>query len=265
MSLNKKYSIFVSSTFNDLVEYRKSIHNAILSDGNFPVAMENFTASTQSQWKIIQELIDNCDIYILVVGFKYGSIDEETGMSYTEKEYDYAISANKPILSFILSENFDLEHDGDMSRIKTFRAKVLNNNRLAKICKEEKNLSSDIISALHKEISRTSQRGWVRGNYDTYIGLSLYQINEILESTEKEIIKLFEINNTTTILFHEVRQKLKLSKQKFQYYIEHLGELQLLYYDDSYISDNTNYCELLPDGRKFLIKMLKDNQDDSSK
>lgn len=36
------------------------------------------------------KMIDECDFYLLVIGARYGSIDEETGISYTEKEYNYA-------------------------------------------------------------------------------------------------------------------------------------------------------------------------------
>lgn len=256
MGIVKKYTVFVSSTLKDLKEYRTSIHNAILSDGNFPIAMENFTASSQSQWNTIQSLINDCDYYVLIIGFKYGSIDIETGLSYTEKEYDYAMSSKKPILSFLLDESFGLDRDDDLTKVEAFRNKVLNNGRLAKLCREKKNLSADIISALHSEISISTQAGWIKGGSDTYIGLSLNQIDSMLEDDEKEIIKLFEIQNVDSITFNEFMKILKLSKQKFKYYIEHLEVLQLLYFDSQYISDDTNNCELLPDGRKYLMKIV---------
>lgn len=257
MAIVKKYTVFISSTLKDLKEYRASVHDAILSDGNFPIAMENFTASSQSQWNTIQSLINDSDYYVLMIGFKYGSIDLETGLSYTEKEYEYAMSIKKPILSFLLDESFGLDKDDDMIKVEAFRNKVLNNGRLAKFCKEQKNLSADIISALYSEISSSTQTGWIKGASDTYIGLSLNQIDSMLEDNEKEIIKLFEIQNVDSITFSEFMKILKLSKQKFKYYIEHLEELQLLYYDSQYSSDDTNYCELLPDGRKYLMKLYK--------
>ena len=46
-------------------------------------------------------MIDECDLYLLVIGGRYGSIDEETGMSYTEKEYNYAKTKGLPVLVLI--------------------------------------------------------------------------------------------------------------------------------------------------------------------
>ncbi len=253
---NKRYTIFLSSTYIDLAENRESVHNAILSNGNFPIEMENFTASSQPQWDTIQPLIDECDYYVLLVGFKYGSIDAETGLSYTEKEYDYAISIGKPILSFILDESFGLRSDSDLTKIDAFRNKVLANGKLARFCKDKNNLSSDVISALNNEISIFPQSGWIKSSSETYIGLSLNQIDEQLDENERAIIKLFEVKDVKSITFNEFMKTLKLSQQQFQYYIEHLEEFQLLYYNSQYVSDNSNNCELLPDGRKFLMHMV---------
>ena len=163
--MSKKYSIFISSTYKDLKKYRKSVHDAILKDGHFPVSMENFLASDKSQWNTIKELIEECDYYVLILGFKYGSIGDEEEISYTEKEFDYAISLEKPILGFCLKKEFDtLEEETEeilKNKIDNFRNKVKNNNILVPSCDDKNNLSSNIISALHKQFK---ENGWIRAD-----------------------------------------------------------------------------------------------------
>ena len=87
----KKYQVFVSSTYEDLQEERKKVMEALLQMNCFPVGMEYFNASDSSQWEVIKSLIRECDYYVLIVAGRYGSIEEESGKSYTQKEFEYAI------------------------------------------------------------------------------------------------------------------------------------------------------------------------------
>ena len=48
--LNKKYQIFISSTFIDLEEERKAVQETILSMYQFPIGMEMFSAGDEEQW-----------------------------------------------------------------------------------------------------------------------------------------------------------------------------------------------------------------------
>lgn len=58
----------------------------------FSIGMEIFSAADDDQRKIIKEAIDSSDFHILIIGNRYGSIEETTGISYTEKEFDYAVN-----------------------------------------------------------------------------------------------------------------------------------------------------------------------------
>jgi hypothetical protein len=88
--LDKKYQIFVSSTFRDLVEERQDAIKSILDLGHIPAGMEGFPAIDMEQLKYIKKIVDQCDYYILIVAGRYGSVDAD-GISYTEKEYQYAV------------------------------------------------------------------------------------------------------------------------------------------------------------------------------
>lgn len=69
--MEKKYQIFISSTYKDLIEARSKVRDAILSMMHFPVGMEMFNAADEEQWEIIQETIDSSDYYVLILGQRY--------------------------------------------------------------------------------------------------------------------------------------------------------------------------------------------------
>lgn len=117
--MNKKLQVFVSSTFTDLIEERQSAVEAILNAGHIPAGMELFKAG-KSQMKTIRKWIDESDVYLLILGGRYGSIEEESGLSYTELEYKYAISKNMPVFAIVLEERFLLTKAADKNKDAIF-------------------------------------------------------------------------------------------------------------------------------------------------
>ena len=55
----KKYQVFISSTYLDLIDERQAAVEAILKAGHIPAGMELFTASNKSQWDIIKNGLTN--------------------------------------------------------------------------------------------------------------------------------------------------------------------------------------------------------------
>ena len=94
--MNKKLQVFVSSTYTDLIEERQAAVEAILDAGHIPAGMELFKAGNESQLKTIYKWIDQSDVYMLILGGRYGSIENKTGKSYTQLEYEYALSKGIP-------------------------------------------------------------------------------------------------------------------------------------------------------------------------
>jgi hypothetical protein len=83
------YKVFVSSTFEDLREERAEVQKALLKLNCLPVGMELFPAADDDTWEFIKEQIDDSDYYLILVGARYGSLAKD-GVSFTEKEYNYA-------------------------------------------------------------------------------------------------------------------------------------------------------------------------------
>jgi hypothetical protein len=91
MAQKKKLQVFVSSTYIDLKEERQAAVEAILTAGHIPAGMELFTAGDQSQMQVIKRWIDESDVFLLILGGRYGSIEPQSQKSYIHLEYEYAI------------------------------------------------------------------------------------------------------------------------------------------------------------------------------
>ena len=85
--MNKKYQVFVSSTFMDLIDERQEVMQALLELDCIPVGMELFPAADEDQWTLIKGLINDCDYYVLIIGGRYGSLGP-SGKSDTQMEYE---------------------------------------------------------------------------------------------------------------------------------------------------------------------------------
>ena len=192
--MNKKYQIFISSTFTDLREERAKVRDAILSMQHFPVGMEIFGAANESQWKIIKDTIDSSDYYVLIIAYRYGSViteGEDTGKSYTEKEYRYAVSQGIPVLAFLIDDsvkvdpkNVELEHRDELKRFK----ELIANKHLYVKWQNPDDLAQKVATSLHNEFERGKRIGWIRGD-DTCLRENEELKNKV-SILEKEVDRL---------------------------------------------------------------------------
>lgn len=102
--IRKRLQVFVSSTFSDLREERQAAVEAILAAGHIPAGMELFAAGDESQMEVIKQWIDESDVYLLILGGRYGSIDSKSGKSYTQLEYEYALNKGKPLFACVIKD-----------------------------------------------------------------------------------------------------------------------------------------------------------------
>lgn len=76
----------------------------ILTAGHIPAGMELFTSGDESQMEAIKQWIDESDVYLLILGGRYGSIEPTTGKSYTHLEYEYAVAREKPFFACVVTD-----------------------------------------------------------------------------------------------------------------------------------------------------------------
>lgn len=97
--IEKRYQVFISSTFSDLQEERLVLERALPSLGCLPVGLEAH-APGSSPLVAIRKMIDDCDYFIVLLGSRYGSLTP-SGVSYMHMEYVYASTKQKPILVLV--------------------------------------------------------------------------------------------------------------------------------------------------------------------
>lgn len=183
--MDKKYQVFVSSTYEDLQEERKKVMEALLQMNCFPVGMEYFNASDDSQWEVIKSLIRECDYYVLIVAGRYGSIEEESGKSYTQKEFEYAIEQGVPVISFVHKHPGSLpaaKYEQDpLKREKLEEFKSCVQKKLCKMWDNADELSSQVILSLNSLIKSHPRTGWIKADE-----VSSAEANKELISLRKE-------------------------------------------------------------------------------
>lgn len=220
--MQKKFQIFISSTFVDLEEERRAVIEAILDLGHIPIGMEAFQASNEEQWDYIKKRIDESDYYVVLVAERYGS--KKDGVSYTEMEYDYARAQGVPVAAFLLAEDArknwraqKSEHIDNPQKLNAFREKCKE-----LLCKQWKNkdelarLCSNAINTLIRDYPRD---GWIPAKQ----ALSPDVVNELARLSKEN---------------EELREKLKLldTDAEADSFIQHLNRNSVILQNGNKIS-----------------------------
>ncbi|OGS07953.1 MAG: hypothetical protein A2270_08720 [Elusimicrobia bacterium RIFOXYA12_FULL_51_18] len=166
--MEKRYQVFISSTFMDLKDERQTALKAVLELDHMPAGMELFPAVDDTAWQLIKDVIDASDYYVVIIGGRYGSVDEE-GIGYTEKEYEYAISTKKPVIALLHEKPDKLprektETDGEVwKKLLAFRSKIEKRHTCVYWNNAEQ-LKAKLIIGLTAETKRCPAVGWIRAN-----------------------------------------------------------------------------------------------------
>lgn len=193
--MNKKYQVFISSTYEDLKDERMAVTQCLLDIGCIPVGMEQFPASNMSQMEYIEKMLDDCDYYILILAGKYGTIDLD-GVSFTEKEYDYAIKKGIPVMSFVAENISKLESekceckDRMRKKLCAFRSKVCK-DKMVNFYSDIGALKAQVVVSMNRCVSDYPAVGWIRGNSIDGSESVKEQIQVFLETIDNELSKIY--------------------------------------------------------------------------
>jgi Domain of unknown function (DUF4062) len=180
--LDKRYQVFVSSTFEDLQEERREVMHALLAMGCIPTGMELFPAADDESTAVIKRFIGECDYYVVIVGGRYGSTSPD-GTSFTEMEYDYAVEAKLPVLAFLHGDPGSIpakkteQTDEGRIALARFREKI-KTARHTKFWNSPKDLAGWVYQSMPLLMKSKPRTGWVRADRPTD------------ESAAQEIIRL---------------------------------------------------------------------------
>jgi hypothetical protein len=176
----KRYIVFVSSTKQTLEREREAIINSIIKLNYMPASMEFFPASNRKSWGYIQTVIDTCDYYALVLGARYGSIDPETGLSYTEREFRYALEKGIPTIAFLHynPSRLPAEYHDNEEKLSDFY-ELVKKETLCSFWKNKDQLAAMLTSSLVKLIEDNPQTGWVKAD-ELLFNFSNHPVNDFV-------------------------------------------------------------------------------------
>lgn len=184
MPLAKKLQVFVSSTYSDLKEERRAAVEAILTAGYIPAGMELFTACDESQMNVIKRWIDESDVFLLLLGGRYGSLEPSTGKSYTHLEYEYALDRGKPLFAVVIDEaalrervklaGTSVIEIENAAHLRAFREIVL--SRVVRFWSDVRDIKLAILEKMHELGGRADLIGWVSGSQAVSGGLLAEEI-----------------------------------------------------------------------------------------
>ncbi|EHR0228810.1 DUF4062 domain-containing protein [Vibrio parahaemolyticus] len=186
--MEKRYQVFVSSTYADLKEERQQVLQTLMEMDCIPSGMEMFPATDEEQWEFIKKVIDDCDYYLLIIGGRYGSLSSD-GISYTEKEYRYAVEKGIKVIAFLHQSPDELavvktDIDPDlMAKLKEFRENVAT-GRLVRFWNHANELPGLVALSLTKTIKMYPAIGWIRASSQSSAE-SLGEINELRKENDR--------------------------------------------------------------------------------
>ncbi|WP_138433588.1 DUF4062 domain-containing protein [Winogradskyella algicola] len=215
--MDKRYQVFVSSTYKDLITERIEVIQALLELDCIPSGMEYFPAADETQWDFIKKLIDESDYYIVIIAGKYGSVDDN-GVSYTQKEYEYAVSKNIPTIAF-LHNDVDSLQSSKTEKEKDAREKLeafkdLVKRKLCKFWSSPQELGAVVSRSISQAKKNYPRTGWVRA--DSMSGTSekevvqLYKKIETLEQKLEESSRFVELNKINIENLADGEDKIKV-------------------------------------------------------
>ena len=103
-------TIYLSSTYEDLKDYRRVVYEAVRKSGHQVIAMEDYVARDQRPLESCLQDVRSADLYVGLFAFRYGYIppsqhDNPNDLSITELEFREAKQCNKPCLIFLASKD----------------------------------------------------------------------------------------------------------------------------------------------------------------
>lgn len=165
ISPNKRYQVFISSTYKDLIKYRIAASNAVIFGNNIPAGMEDFKASHMNPTEYIKNVIDRSDYYVLIIGQRFGSMqDASTNTSFTMMEYNYALEKGMIVIPFIYNGKETLpdnDLDCNQSLLDNFKNEVSTKHTPAYFTNEDE-LQKMLTQSLNEAIDKYPQSGWIK-------------------------------------------------------------------------------------------------------
>jgi hypothetical protein len=151
--------VFVGSTYTDLVAHRDAVRDVLVRQENAVRGMEYFGSRPDGPRDECLRTVRSCRIYIGVFGMRYGSIDPDTGRSFTHLEYDEAQRIHLPSLIYLMDEERhfirprDVEIGDGASKLITLKEVLVQNHVVSRFASPD-DLAARVAQDLPALLSR---------------------------------------------------------------------------------------------------------------
>jgi hypothetical protein len=154
--------------------------------------MELFTAGNKSQMATIERWIDESDVFMLILGGRYGSIEPTTGLSYVELEYDYAVAHDKPTFAVVITEaaiearvksaGTAVTEKENQKLLAQFREKVLKN--ISSFFSDPKDIKLCAYESMSDYAADPNLKGWIAAEEVPETGLLQEELKRFKEEND---------------------------------------------------------------------------------
>jgi ATP-dependent DNA helicase RecG len=150
--------LFVSSVQRELEDERLIVQNLLITDPFLsahcvPVLYEFEPASPTKALDGCLEALDNCNVYLLIVGTQYGTL--AGGLSITHAEYRKAKVSGLPVLAFIKGERHIKREDGTMQLLSELDTDGFKYKRFGNVIELQKEVRAAIVKLLKDQFGIT--------------------------------------------------------------------------------------------------------------
>jgi len=109
--------VFLSSTAEDLDDYRREADDIILRLAQQSIAMERFGPLPGTPVKECERLASESDVVVCIVAHRYGFVPDEGSGSITRHEVEAADKAGKDVLVWIVADDYPWTEKKETDRL----------------------------------------------------------------------------------------------------------------------------------------------------
>jgi hypothetical protein len=154
--------IYISSSYQDLREYRAAVDQALRRMGHDVIGMEQYVAEQSTPLERCLRDVRTADVYLVIVAWRYGYSPEDERLnprklSITELEFEEAVRSGTPVLAFLLDPeapwppaSVDAMLPGGGESVVNFRSR-LGTRYLVGLFRTPDNLASQAAAAIARQ------------------------------------------------------------------------------------------------------------------
>lgn len=266
--------IFISSTYEDLKDHRNLIIESFQKFAIDINAMELWYSKPDTPLDVCLDNVSNSDIYIGIIAHRYGSVDNKTGKSITELEYDKAKEKELNCLIFIMDDDYSIKpkfiDKGKKNlKLKIFKEKLMSEHHLS-FFKSPKDLLEKVVTSIKNLMKEKNIEGIEEFNIkktwkdmkskwkaivapvDMKIDFNFEQdIKESIDMLEYEIEGIEDFHDYISDSYSKMEEDLKQLLEKLEIDKKRIEEIP--YYQNPFINRDWEMITFFPN----RIKKLK--------